>query len=100
MSATLHLAGKSLPQVDIDVTWHFSDRVVAKEMHVPAGVIVGKEMHPYSHLSHLQAGRAILHQGESQIELQAPAWVKVDAGVLHAVEALTDVIWVCIHASE
>ncbi len=69
------------------------------EMHIPAGATMGKEKHNYSHLSYLMQGHAMLYKGDTQIEIQAPAILTIDAGVWHAVKAITDVIWVCSHAA-
>lgn len=98
MSA-LNAAGHAVPQIPIDVKWHISDSVIAKEMVIPAGAMMGKEIHDYSHLSHLQSGQAVLLRESGPIPLQAPAWVNIEADQWHALEAVTDIVWVCIHSA-
>jgi quercetin dioxygenase-like cupin family protein len=94
-----HAYAKTLPQIEITVIHHDSDGLYSKEMHIPAGVAMGKETHPYSHLSFLAKGRVRLVAGDNEREIEAPACINVQAGVEHAVIALTDAVWFCTHAT-
>lgn len=91
------------PQVDIDMFHHFSDKVYAKEMHIPAGSVAMSHKHSYSHLSCLAKGECIIttsiEGSEVSKEYRAPAMIEIKAGVHHQIEAVTDIAWFCIHAT-
>jgi quercetin dioxygenase-like cupin family protein len=84
----------------LGIEHHFSDGVYAKEMRIPANHYVKKHVHDYSHISILAAGMVLLKfDGKSQI-IQAPACITIPAGVEHVIDAITDAVWYCIHATE
>lgn len=72
--------------------------VYAKELHIPAGFMLVSHSHPYDHLSILAAGVVTLtRDGVLPAELRGPCAVTVAAGVEHALHAITDAVWFCIH---
>lgn len=95
-----HEAAKKLPQVEIFTQFHEADGLITKEMHIPAGIAMGKELHDYSHQSFLVKGRIKLHRDDSVEEMEAPRILNIKAGVWHAVEAVTDTIWYCTHNTD
>lgn len=95
-----HTAMKQAPQVDIVVILHESDGLWTKEMHIPAGIAIGKEMHDYSHQSFLGKGRVRLHRDDKVEIIDAPAILEIKAGVWHTVEAITDAVWYCTHNTD
>lgn len=96
----MHEYAKTLPQISIDKKFHFTDSVTGAEMKIPAGAMFGKEKHNYSHLSFLLQGEAIVRSGDEILHLTAPAIIDVKADVWHSCEAVTDVIWVCVHSTK
>jgi quercetin dioxygenase-like cupin family protein len=79
---------------------HFSDNLYAKETHIPAGQTLVQHQHIYSHLSVLAKGKVIVaNAGENHI-IEAPACIEIKAGLNHGVQALTDVVWYCIHSTD
>lgn len=98
MSA-LHQAGEEAPQVVLESDLYVTDSCISKVYHIPAGVMLGKHIHNYSHLSFLMAGDVILHKGDERVEIKGPAIVEIKANVLHAVEAITDTVWACTHGA-
>ena len=79
---------------------HFADHLYAKETHIPAGQLLVQHMHNYSHLSIIASGKVIVaNAGEKHI-IEAPACIEIKAGMYHAVKALTDVVWYCIHSTD
>lgn len=100
MSLDMHKIGASLPQIEIEKKLHLTDSVMGMEMNIPAGAMFGKEKHNYSHLSFLMKGEAKIYRGDEVEEISAPSIIEVKANVLHACEAITDVIWVCVHSAE
>ncbi len=84
----------------LGIEHHFSDGVYAKEMRIPAKHYVKKHVHGYTHLSVLALGTVILKMnGEAKL-LNAPACITIPAGVEHVIDAVTDAVWYCIHATE
>ncbi|GAC1609424.1 MAG: hypothetical protein NVS3B3_15980 [Aquirhabdus sp.] len=94
-----HSAMKLVPQEEIAVVHHESDGMYTKEIHIPAGIAMGKEMHAYSHLSILGKGSIKLIRDDTEVELSAPQCLHIKAGVWHTVIAVTDTVWYCVHAT-
>lgn len=86
--------------VDPVVGHYFGAGVYAKEAKVPAGYLVAKHTHSYTHLSILASGKAIIKAGDVVKEYYAPTCIEIKAGISHEIVALTDVVWYCIHATE
>ena len=79
---------------------HFSEGLYAKEMSIPADTFVVQHQHTYDHLSVLAAGKVrVLFNGELSKEFTAPACINIVKGVNHAIYALEDSVWFCIHAT-
>lgn len=87
-------------EVDIKTTHFFSDGVYAKRMHLPKGFTALSHKHTYEHLSILATGKALVATDTEQKEYTAPACITIAAGLNHAITALEDVTWFCIHATE
>jgi hypothetical protein len=79
---------------------HFAGGVYAKEAFVPAGYEVSKHTHEYSHLSVLASGQALVTAGGISMVYTGPACIEIKAGLEHKIEAITDVVWFCIHATD
>ena len=93
MSALLEAVGGG-------VTHHFSDGLYAKEAFVPEGTAILKHTHDFSHLSILAKGKVVVVKGDDTNIIEAPACLEIVAGEHHAVKALTDCVWFCIHATD
>lgn len=85
---------------DIYVEHYFADKQYTKLMKLSAGQAIGKHTHSFSHLSILGMGRAKVITPAGAIEYTAPACIMIAANVPHVVEALTDITWFCIHATD
>jgi quercetin dioxygenase-like cupin family protein len=81
-------------------THHFGGGVYAKEMHLPAGSFVVQHKHEFDHLSVLASGRVYVGVDEVIAEYSAPACILIKAGANHVVEAVTDAVWYCVHATD
>jgi hypothetical protein len=84
----------------VAVQHHFAGGVYIKATEIPAGVVLTQHKHKYDHLSLLAQGRAVVVVDGVRAEHIAPAVLNIAAGKVHAVEAQTDVLWYCIHASD
>lgn len=87
-------------QTDTLTTHHFSDSIYAKGMELPKGHVALSHRHSYSHLSCLAKGKCIVYTDNTKETYTAPAMIEIKAGVEHQIEALEDVMWYCIHATE
>jgi quercetin dioxygenase-like cupin family protein len=77
---------------------HSAGGVYVREQELKAGFEVEKHSHTYDHLSFLCSGSAILEtSGEMQM-LHGPCAIEVKAGNAHRIQAVTDIVWLCIHA--
>ncbi len=91
---------EQLASAGIGVTHHFADGLYAKEYRMPAGTVIGKHVHDYDHLSSLAMGQVLLTIDGVQSEHRAPAMLTVKAHKVHVVQAITDAVWYCIHATD
>lgn len=83
--------------IEIETKHHFHDGVYGKEMHLPAGHFAVSHRHTYDHVSFLHAGRAIVTVDGRSEEHEAPTVLMIRAHKEHRIDALTDVVWFCIH---
>jgi len=87
-------------EVDLGTVHHFSDGLYAKQMFIPKGYMAGTHAHKFSHLSILAKGKVIVKTDDSEAIYDAPACIEIKEGINHAIEALEDSVWFCIHATE
>jgi len=96
----LHKVMEGTFKIDLGVVHNFSDGLYAKQMVIPKGYVVGQHAHKYSHLSILAKGKVIVKTNEAEKEYAAPACLEIKKGVNHAIEALEDTVWFCVHATD
>ena len=95
----LHKVMEGTFEVDLGIVHNFSDGLYAKEMFVPKGYVIGQHAHKFSHLSILAKGKVIVRTDDDVAEYTAPACLEIKEGINHAIEALEDTVWFCIHAT-
>lgn len=83
-----------------EITHHFAGGTYAKAIRLPAGFGMVQHKHTYDHLSILSAGRAIVEYDGVRTEYTAPAVITIKAGKNHGIEAQTECLWFCIHATD
>lgn len=77
-----------------------ADGVYIKKVKIPAGKALAMHTHTFTHKSVLAAGTAWLSvDGEPKL-LEGPAVLQVEQGKEHSVTAVTDCVWLCIHATD
>ena len=96
----LHKKMEGTFDIDLGIVHNFSDGLYAKQMFVPQGYVIGQHAHEFSHLSILAKGKVIVRTDDSVIEYTAPACLEIKEGIHHAIEALEDTVWFCIHATD
>ena len=78
----------------------FGGGVYVKETRIPAGMVLVQHVHKHDHLSYLASGSVeILVDGQRSV-VEGPAGLTIAAGKHHGVKALTDALWLCIHATD
>ena len=82
------------------ITHHFSDGLYAKETYIPEGQMLMQHKHSYAHMSILAKGKVVVLVDDESKIVEAPACLEIVAGKHHAVKALTDCVWFCIHATD
>ena len=87
----------SLADAGCEITHHFSSGVYAKQVDIPAGLELFQHRHKFDHMSILASGRVLVRRGDERREYIGPAVIEIKAGVHHAVLALTDAVWFCVH---
>ena len=90
----------SLEQHGVGIEHHFGGGVYAKATAIPAGVELTQHRHKFDHLSILARGTARVTVDGREGLLVGPACITIKAGQVHKVQALTDVVWYCVHATE
>jgi len=72
--------------------------VIRREYRIAAGTLLISDTHAYDHLSILLSGQAVLKCDGEIRTLTAPCMVEIKAGVEHALYAVTECCWDCLHA--
>ncbi len=90
----------NLEQNGVIIKHHFAAGTYIKETFIPAGITLTQHIHSYDHLSVLVSGKAIVEvNGEPKI-YDTYMVMNIEAGKRHKVVAVTDVVWLCIHATD
>ena len=88
--------GNSLSAVGVCIDVDESGGTVIQTARIPAGLWLGQHMHKHDHQSVLVSGKARLWIDGVAWSLEGFSLVLVEAHRSHAVEAVTDVIWLCV----
>lgn len=84
----------------VEFIHHFNDGEYRKECRLPAGAAMGKHVHSFDHFSELSEGVAVVGVDGVPQTFTAPARILIQAGKVHEVHALTDIVWWCIHKTD
>ena len=95
---------KTLPQIDVPITHHFSKGVYAREMRMKENEIIVGAIHKYENLNILSSGVAQIiyvdNLGEVvNLQIEAPYTLVARPGVKRVIKALTDIVWTTIHGT-
>lgn len=89
----LQEALKSVPQVDCPVRWYFADKMVAREIHIPAGTVIVGAVHRIQNMANLSHGRLLIATDGEAKEICAPFQMLIEPGTKTAVTAIEDCVW-------
>lgn len=87
------------PQVELKVVHHFSKDVYARELHIPAGIILTGEIHKFENLNILSQGKMQVLTENGVEEVEAPFTIVSPAGTKRIARTLTDCVWTTIHGT-
>lgn len=82
-----------LPQVSLEVKHYFSEGVYARELSIPAGVLLTGKIHKYQQINILSKGMMRILTDEEIIEVSAPFTVVSPPGTKRIALAVTDCVW-------
>lgn len=78
---------------------HFSSGVYIREQTLKQFFAVNTHAHNYDHMSVLVSGVAAVETNGTVATYTGPAVIEIKAGIHHHIVAVTDVVWMCIHAT-
>lgn len=78
----------------------FGGGVYVKETRIPAGMVLVQHKHAHDHLSYLVGGMVELQVDGVTRTVVGPVGLTIEAGKHHGVKALSDALWLCIHATD
>lgn len=89
---------KTLPSAvdQCKLVHHFSKGIYARELHIPAGILLTGQIHKYPQLNILSKGRMSVLTEEGVREVEAPFTVSSPAGTKRIAYAHTDCVWTTI----
>ena len=73
--------------------------IYIKEMRIPRGFVMVSHRHTFDHISRLDIGEVFITIDGVETFFRAPAYIKIKAGEEHMLRAVSDVVWLCIHAT-
>lgn len=82
---------------DLPLTHTFSDGVYAREIFMPAGMLVVGHVHKTRHLNIVSQGKAKVWMGGSVVEITAPYTFESEPGVQKVLYIKEDMFWTTIH---
>jgi len=91
---------KEQPQVEIPVQHYFSQGVYAREITIPAGVVLTGEIHKFAQLNILSKGRMQVYTEDGIKEVEAPFTVVSPPGTKRIAHTLTECVWTTIHGTD
>lgn len=90
---------QNLPQADCPVRWHFAPGMAAREMTIPAGVVLTGAVHRHEHLCTISKGRIVVSTDDGMKEIVAPHTFASKAGAKRVGYAIEETVWTTYHAT-
>ncbi len=91
---------RQAPQQELKLVHYFAPGVYARELHVPAGVILTGALHKHAHFSVLSKGIASISLGDKIVRIEAPFAAVSPAGTKRIAYAHTDCVWTMVLGTE
>lgn len=96
---TLEREIQKIPQVDCPVRHYFAPGMAAREMTIPAGVVITGAVHRHEHLCTISKGRIVVSTDEGMKEVSAPCTIISKAGAKRVGYAIEETVWTTYHAT-
>lgn len=90
---------QKLPQVECPLRHYFAPGMYAREMTIPAGVVVTGAVHRHEHLCTVSKGRIAVSTDEGMRVISAPCTLVSKAGTKRVGWALEETVWTTYHAT-
>lgn len=91
---------KTLPQLAIKETHHFSKGLYAREIFIPKGTLLVGKIHKFDNLNIVSQGDISVLTEDGAKRIKAPFTTVSKPGTKRVGYAHEDTIWTCIHATE
>jgi hypothetical protein len=91
---------QKLPQVDCPVRHYFAPGMAAREMTIPAGVVLTGAVHRHEHLCTISKGRILVSTDDGMKELAAPCTIISKPGAKRVGYAIEETVWTTYHATD
>ncbi len=88
------------PQVELEVRHHFSPGIYARELHIPAGIMLTGKIHRKEVLNIVSQGRLSVYKDGRLEEITGPCTFLSPKGTKRAGYVHEDTIWTTVHATE
>lgn len=77
----------------------FSDGIYVREIFIPAKTVIVGKIHKHEHPNFLMSGEVDVVTEEGAARLKGPCSMISPAGTKRALHAITDLVWVTVHAN-
>lgn len=84
------------PQLTLNTVHYFSDGVYAREIFIPAGVVLTGKIHKRQQINILSKGRILVLTENGLVDVEAPFTVVSPPGTKRIARAITDCVWTTI----
>ena len=91
---------QKLPQADCPVRHYFAPGMAAREMTIPAGVVLTGAVHRHEHLCTISKGRIAVSTDDGMKVLSAPCTFVSKAGAKRVGYAIEETVWTTYHATD
>jgi hypothetical protein len=82
------------------LTHHFAPGLYAREIFIPAGILIIGKIHRHAHVNTISKGHVVVATEFGMMEMKAPHSFISQPGVKRAVLALEDTIWTTYHPTD
>jgi len=90
---------RKFPQVELEVRHHFSPGIYARELHIPAGVMLTGKIHRHEVLNIVSQGRLSVYKNGRLEEIEGPCTFLSSRGTKRAGYVHEYTIWTTVHAT-
>jgi len=89
-----------MPQYEAEIKHYHANGFYAREMRIPAGVVLVGKTHASEHLCFISQGKCLVVSEEFTGEVSAPYTYVSKPGAKRAITALEDLVWTTVHRTE